>query len=59
MDGTHVIECIWCGHCEYEVCPRCEHFSPADESEYNENYYYKVLKENVETYDVWFGGDED
>lgn len=43
-------ECIWKDQCGGECPGYCSDYTPADESEENENYYSRILKENAEEY---------
>lgn len=43
-------ECIWKEQCGDECHGRCSDYTPADESEDNENFYSYILKENAEEY---------
>ena len=43
-------ECIWKGQCGSEWPQNCQDYTPADDTEDNENFYSDVLKENIEVY---------
>lgn len=43
-------DCIWYEQCRSEYCGICKDYSPADESEQNENFYHNVLLENARRY---------
>lgn len=48
--GAEGKECIWKGQCESECPQDCQDYTPADDTEDNENFYFGVLKENAEIY---------
>lgn len=48
-------ECIWKDQCGGECPGYCSDYTPADESEENENYYSRILKENAEEYQKMIG----
>lgn len=43
-------KCIWMGQCEGECPQDCQDYTPADDTEDNENFYSDVLRENAEVY---------
>lgn len=43
--------CIWYEQCGSECCGKCEDYSPADESEENEEFYKGILAENAQEYE--------
>ncbi len=43
--------CIWHEQCGSECLGRCEDYSPVDESEGNEEFYWGILAENAQEYE--------
>ena len=43
-------ECIWKDQCGGDCPGRCSDYTPADDTEENEAFYARVLRENAETY---------
>ena len=43
-------KCIWMGQCEGECSQDCRDYTPADDTEDSENFYFDVLRENAEVY---------
>lgn len=43
-------ECVWKGQCGGKCPEHCSDYTPADESERNEDFYFLIIKENADEY---------
>lgn len=43
-------ECIWKDQCGSDCSGHCSDYTPADDTEMNEDFYACILKENIELY---------